>query len=92
MTFIIHTKGFDLDNQLHDFIEASLSTLLRLPIAIAEAIITLGESSTEGQPRKYCRIKLTARERTYNSVQYANAYEEAVLRVIKQLDAILQKM
>jgi len=41
MTFIIQTKGFDLETELQFFVERCLQMFVRLPIKISEIKVTL---------------------------------------------------
>jgi hypothetical protein len=91
MTFIIHTKGFDLENELQVFIETCLRMLLRLPVKISEVRVTLGEGDINIGKTKFCRLHLIGGDTSYNIIQYGNSYEEAVLHSVKEMDIKMHK-
>ena len=91
MTFIIHTKGFDLDSKLQNFIETCLRMLLRHPIKISEVIVTLREDGPDAGKSKFCHLHLIAGELSYNIIQNSNSYEEAVLASVKELTSKMHK-
>ena len=91
MIFIIHTKGFDLENELQTFVETCLRMLLRLPLKISEVRVTMGEGDINIGKTKFCHLHLIAGDTSYNIIQYGNSYEEAVLCSVKELDVKMHK-
>ena len=86
MTFIIHTRGFDLENNLQVFVETCLRMLLRQPRKISEVRVTMGEGEINCGKGKFCQLHLVSGENSYSVIQYGNSYEEAVLCSVKELD------
>ena len=92
MTFIIHARGFDLENELQLFVEACLRTLLSLPVKISEVRVTLGSDGIDIRTPKCCQLYLMAGNASHSIIQYAASYEEAVLRSVQEMKAKMHKL